>query len=65
MYPGKIQHYYKGPLTKVEKLPNQPLSIYTGTLSMPGVTAYQGLKGFAGEKIKSVSCLVLLISRGD
>ena len=54
VYPGKISHMYKFPLTKIEKVPNYPLSIYIGTLGMPGTTAYQGLKFFASEKLKTV-----------
>lgn len=53
VYPGSISHFYKFPLAKIEPLPNLPLSIYVGTLGMPGTTAYQGLKGFALDALRS------------
>lgn len=54
VYPGRLDHFFKLPLTKVDKLPDYPLSIYIGTLGMPGMTAYQGMKAFATERIKTV-----------
>lgn len=57
VYPGRIVHDYKVPLSKVEKLPNAPLSIYIGTLGMPGTTAYQGIKYFASEKLKTAKTM--------
>ncbi|GJE93492.1 NADP-dependent oxidoreductase [Phanerochaete sordida] len=57
VYPGKIHHEYKFPLTKIEKLPNVPLSVYVGTLGMPGTTAYQALKYFVTEKFKTAKTM--------
>ncbi|GJE93491.1 NADP-dependent oxidoreductase [Phanerochaete sordida] len=57
VYPGRIAHAYKGPLTKVNKLPNVPLSIYLGALGMPGTTAFQGIKGLAAEKLETAKTM--------
>ena len=46
---------YKWELQKVQKLPNYPLSVYLGTLGMPGMTAYQALKAYAVDKLKKAS----------
>ncbi|EKM57160.1 uncharacterized protein PHACADRAFT_208298 [Phanerochaete carnosa HHB-10118-sp] len=62
VYPGRINHSYKNSLTKIEKLPNIPLSVYVGTLGMPGTTAYQAFKYFATEKLKTAK--VMFISGG-
>ena len=55
MYPGKDPHEYKMPLAKIEALPGVLLSIYLGTLGMPGTTAFHGLTYFCAEKLKTVS----------
>ncbi|EKM57159.1 uncharacterized protein PHACADRAFT_208297 [Phanerochaete carnosa HHB-10118-sp] len=57
VYPGKIIHGFKEPLAKIEKLPGIPLSIYIGTLGMPGTTAYQALKYFGAEKLKTAKTM--------
>ena len=63
-------HFFKNPLTKIEKNPQIPWSVFTGALGLAGMTAYSGLKIFAAEKLKTVSdaqslprCLAHLIRR--
>ena len=54
IYPAKPKHALKVPLRKVDKIPGIPLSALTGTLGMPGMTSYQGIKGHALEALKTV-----------
>lgn len=53
VYPGTRPLARARPLRKVEPIPGNPLSIYTGTLGTAGMTSYHGLKGFASEKVKT------------
>ncbi|EKM60518.1 uncharacterized protein PHACADRAFT_110008 [Phanerochaete carnosa HHB-10118-sp] len=57
VFPGTRPMALARPLRKVEKIPGHPLSIYTGTLGGAGMTSYQGLKGFASEKVKTSKTL--------
>ncbi|GJE93493.1 NADP-dependent oxidoreductase [Phanerochaete sordida] len=62
VYPGKDPHEFKIPLTKVQVLPGIPLSVYLGTLGMPGTTAFQGLTYFCADKLKTAE--VMFVSGG-
>ncbi|KAJ3522116.1 hypothetical protein NM688_g8923 [Phlebia brevispora] len=57
VYPGKIVHFFKTPLQKVDKIPGIPWSVFTGTLGLAGMTAWSGLKVYATEKVKTAKTL--------
>lgn len=58
VYPGKEPHFFKRPLTKIEKHPKLSYSSYLGPLGLPGHTAYSAFKTFMSEKAKTVSFLL-------
>ena len=64
VYNVKAREGLKSPLEKVERIPGVPLSAYTGTLGMPGETAYAGWKIYIGEKAKTSSTIFVSSAAG-